>query len=393
MFMRGRIRVPALLWGILIATHACSPFMLKSRFSGGPDRTAVRILIVKTRDNFTISSGAPLAVSSKNTQGAAPESGSTAIIFSPSRISAPLMVQPTDSPLLLNGLPYRGTMEIIGLNGTALVINVLHIHEYLVSVVPGEIPADWEEEALKAQAVAARTYTYYHLLAGRKNPQPYDLDATAQSQVYRGMNDEKPRTTEAVASTAGVVIVYDYQPIISYFHSTCGGRTTDDRYVWNQRDLPYLTGVRCGYCGESTKFLWEYILTLDEIREAVSKTYRAIGRIRNIAFRKKDDRVLEIVIHHNRGVTRISGNNFRLLFPPEKIRSLYFTSKQYNKGLILTGHGWGHGVGLCQWGARGMAQKGFTYREILKHYYSGVEIASVKDRYIASKLRQGGDYH
>ena len=144
------------------------------------------------------------------------------------------------------------------------IVNILKIDEYLLGVVPCEIPSGWEMEALKAQAVAARTYAYYHLIYKRKKGSLYDLDATTNSQVYRGIADEKERTTEAVVATSGEIISYNSMPIISYFHSTCGGKTIDDKYVWTKNDLVYLKGVTCGYCEASTKYTWESKMSLEE---------------------------------------------------------------------------------------------------------------------------------
>lgn len=215
----------------------------------------------------------------------------------------------------------------------------------------------------------------------------FDLDATVNSQVYRGICDEKQSTTEAVIGTSGEIIAYDNRPIVSYFHSTCGGKTSDEKYVWNSNGMPYLRSVQCGFCNDSTKFKWESRLTLDEIRKYVSAQNPAIGTIRTVTFRRNNNRVAGVFIKHSRGMISITGNNFRLMFPPEKIKSLYFTSKKISNGLLLTGYGWGHGVGMCQWGARGMALRGYNYHDILKHYYTGVTITNLRNTYLASKRK------
>jgi stage II sporulation protein D len=366
--------------------------MLNRRYTAQYDTAIVRILLLKTKDSVAISSESPIKMSGAVAQTGDGGSPLKAFVFVPNDIAEAVKIDPGYSPLIMNGQPYRGSIELRSADGTISVINILKIDDYLLSVVPGEIPANWEEEALKAQAVAARTYTYYQLLANRKNQGGFDLEATTNFQVYKGMIDEKPRTTEAVRATSGEIIIYDAKPILSYFHSTCGGKTTDDNYVWNTSHLPYLHGVSCGFCNDSTKFEWESRLSLDEIRNNLSKKYRAVGAIKKISFRKKDDRVIEVYIQHSRGNLKIAGNSFRLLFPPEKVRSLYFTSKKYNAGLALAGHGWGHGVGLCQWGARGMALRGYRYQEILKHYYTAVTVTSVRNGYIASQLKDAFDY-
>jgi stage II sporulation protein D len=241
--------------------------------------------------------------------------------------------------------------------------------------------------------VASRTFAYHRIIEARKRTSNYDLDATVLSQVYRGIAKEKPSTNHAVETTSGEVILHGGGPILSYFHSTCGGKTVNDRYVWKTSDKPYLEGVRCGFCGGSTRFTWESKLSLDEIRSRLATRHGAIGAIRSISFSRKDDRVTSVTIKHGGGVVKLTGNDFRLLFPGDTIQSLYFTSKKVKGGLVLQGNGWGHGVGMCQWGARGMAQKGYGYKRILNHYYSGVRIGRIGRDHGASILSSAERHH
>ncbi len=369
---------------------SCAPLMLRD-YRGDADNYPVRIQIVRAA-TVTISSSSPMKIY-RNGEPVNPSAANDmSYTYTSGMISGTLKIKPGDGPLHVNGKPYRGSIIIRRQNEALQVINVASIGEYLLSVVPGEIPANWDRESLKAQAVAARTFTYYHLKSENDPDQAYDLDATAATQVYRGMADEKPQTTEAVRATAGQVMVFDGRPILSYFHSTCGGKTVDDRYVWEKSNLPYLQGVKCGFCNDSTKYRWESTLSLAEIRSNLIKKHPQVGTIRGISFRKKDDRVVEVVITHTLGTIRMNGNNFRLLFQPEKIRSLYFNSRKETGGLVLKGHGWGHGVGLCQWGARGMAMRGYDYKDILRHYYAGVSIQNIKTAYIAAKQKNLSHY-
>jgi stage II sporulation protein D len=351
------------------------------------DKTMVRVSILKSRDNFTISSSANLLVRDSSGYSFHPIHSSSEV-YNTSRLNGTITIKSETSPLLLNGKPYRGMFELHKLNGFCYVINIVNIDEYLLSVVPGEIPSGWGSEALKAQAVAARTFAYYHLMTNVKSGALFDMDATTNFQVYRGISDERKSTTDAVIATSGEIITYHSQPIISYFHSTCGGKTVDDKYVWGQKDIEYLKSVECGYCTQSTKFNWESFLSLDEIQSSVSAKHNKIGKIKNIIFKRNQDRVTEVIIHHTMGKTSIAGNNFRLLFPPEKLRSLYFSSKKIKNGLVLKGHGWGHGVGMCQWGARGMALRGYGYQDILKHYYKNISLKDAHGSSIAVKSKQ-----
>ncbi len=376
----------AVLLSILLVS--CSSAVIRDY--GGYDRHTVKILIMKTKERFTISSQGSIKANTKS--AVTVDNDRSRVTFNPPAIEGTIIVEPESEPLILNGMPFRGSMIVKKINDTVFIVNILSVDEYLISVVPGEIPANWEQEALKAQAIAARTFTYYHISTQRNRDAIYDLDATAASQVYRGISDEKPQTTAAVRETSGQVMLYDDKPVLAYFHSTCGGKTIDNSYVWEKSRLPYLQGTQCGFCTDSTKYEWESELTLDEIRNSLLKKFPAIGSIRNISFKKKDDRVVEVLLHHSKGSCRMSGNNFRLLFPAEKIRSLYFVSKKIKNGLALKGHGWGHGVGLCQWGARGMAKRGYNSRDILRHYYTGVKITRIKNSCLASKPKNNDTY-
>ncbi|MBN2403415.1 MAG: SpoIID/LytB domain-containing protein [Spirochaetes bacterium] len=262
--------------------------------------------------------------------------------------------------------------------GKIYVINVLQINEYLYGVVPSEIISTWETEALKAQAVAARTYTYHHLISSKKNI--YDLDNSSNFQVYNGISSEKENTTIAVNETSGQIMFYKGKPIVAFFHSTCGGRTSHDKYVWGGEGQEYLKSVACTYCKESPYFSWEEKVSLYEIKEFLNKKYRGVGNITGIVFQRKDNRVVSAVIHHKNGIVKLTGNELRLLFPEKKIKSMHFTAQKVNDGLILHGHGWGHGVGMCQWGAKGMAEKGAGYKDILRYYYKGVSIIGIGHR-------------
>jgi stage II sporulation protein D len=385
---RSNLVVAACVVCLSLLLGSCAPFMLRKYYSGNFDTTTVRVLVLKTSGAVTVSSRSPIHVTGSGTINPLPETTSVPIVLHPDSIAGTTVLEPGSYPLMLNGAPYRGTFVITKKDGNILVINKLNIDEYLMSVVPCEIPANWDEEAIKAQSIAARTYAYYHLLQGVKDRDLYDLDATTNFQVYRGISEEKQRASEAVAATAGEIIVYDHKPILSFFHSTCGGKTSDDRHVWKGNNLPYLQAVRCGFCTDSTKFKWESNITLAEVRKGLSQKYPGIGAIRNITFQKNQGRVTVVRIRHSKGNLTVPGNTFRLLFPGDKIKSLYFSSKKSRNGLMLSGHGWGHGVGMCQWGARGMAQKGYGYKQILLHYYTRVKISSIRNGHVAAAINR-----
>ncbi len=383
---------PAAL-ALCILFFSCSPYQMR-RHAGSSDGVAsVRVLILAKSGDVTIASSSLMVVRNSEKTNGKEDRNARSITIRPGSLRAPMTVIPGKSPVAVNGTAYRGSMVVRPANGSVQVINVVRMDDYLKSVVPGEIPANWEMEALKAQAVASRTFAYHRIIAARKKTTTYDLDATVLSQVYRGISEEKPSTSRAVEATSGEVILHGGGPILSYFHSTCGGKTVNDRYVWKASDKPYLEGVRCGFCGGSTRYSWESKLSLDDIRSRLASKYGAIGAIRSISFSRKDDRVTEVTVRHGGGALVLNGNDFRLLFPDDTIQSLYFTSKKTDGGLLLQGKGWGHGVGMCQWGARGMARNGYGYKRILNHYYSGVRVGTIGRDHGASILSSAEHHH
>ncbi len=276
-----------------------------------------------------------------------------------------------DSFIKVNNRAYRGEIEVRKRNDTLVVINEVDLEEYLQGVMKHEISPAWPEEAVKAQAVAARSFALNKKL--KNIGKPYDLCATITSQVYGGLSGEDPRSNEAIDESRGEILIYQEKPIAAYYHATCGGETEDVKNVWGGR-LPYLKSVRCKYCKDSPHYGWEKELSLLEISNALSR--KGISEIESIEIYKRSStgRVVTLVIEDEFGEHIISGNQFRMALGPSVIRSTLFKMKKKRGKVEFKGKGWGHGVGMCQWGAKGMAEKGYNYKEILKHYYSGVKL-------------------
>ncbi|HQO04226.1 MAG TPA: SpoIID/LytB domain-containing protein [Spirochaetota bacterium] len=365
----------------VILVSSCTPsreYLIRNQHQISSMSQEVRVLITKTSDNIIVSSSSKIRISDKKTGKITYNDSGNKIIFRPEKINAPVMIESWNEPLRINGNPYRGYLELHNVLGKMYVVNVLKMDEYLYGVVPAEMPVSWNAEALKAQAIAARTYAIYHI--ERNKNALYDLDATTKFQVYNGFSVEDTRTNHAVQSTSGEIGVFKHKPILSYFHSTCGGTTINDKYVWEGNDLPYLEGIRCPFCKESPKYSWHDDLSVDEIKHALRKEYNEISRIKGVSFKKINGRVVSVVVRHDNGRIKLTGNQFRLLVSPRRIRSLYFTAKKTKQGLAFNGHGWGHGVGMCQYGAKGMAEKGVQYKDILKYYYTGIDIVNINNK-------------
>lgn len=257
--------------------------------------------------------------------------------------------------ITVNSTTYRGGLKIINRNDNILIINILSIEEYLYGVVPAEVPYYWPIEALKAQAVLARTYALKCITnsAGKD----YDLENTQNSQVYKGKNGEHSTTTEAVNSTMGEVIFYNNNIASIYFHSTCGGHTESAKNVWNTSTFPYLVGVECPYCSESSWSGWERSIKREEWDKIIKGgeieiEYDSSGRILRL--------------------NGVDGTKIRSVFnlPSTLIIGIEIRDKE----VIIKGKGYGHGVGVCQWGMKKMAELGFSYKDIILYYLPGVTI-------------------
>jgi stage II sporulation protein D len=275
--------------------------------------------------------------------------------------------------LKVNGLHYRGQIELTcGTRNGILAVNFVPVDDYLKGVVPNEVQYTWPLEALKAQAVAARTFTLSHMGEASEHAE-YDLEAGTNSQVYRGLDSEHEATSRAVDATAHLVATYQERFISAFYHSNCGGHTADVHHVWGS-DAPYLKGVACGFCSDSPHAAWALTLTWTEIASALAQ--RNIKNIRSLEAvgRLPDDRVLSVEIGHDGIKDVMKAAAFRMLIGPERLKSTNFKIIPSAKDVVFKGRGWGHGVGLCQEGACGLARAGYNFNEILEFYYPGIAI-------------------
>jgi len=283
--------------------------------------------------------------------------------------------------LRVNGRRYRDGIKILlNSKGNLNVINELGVEGYLYGVMTREVSPEWSMEALKAQAVVSRTYVMKNL--GKHDREGFDLSATITSQVYGGVEAEDPRTSEAVDLTQGEVITYNGELIKSFFHSNCGGHTEDVSNVWEGEErFPYLKGRVCVFCKKSYQHYWEKTINKEMVKEKLNENGYNVGDIKEIRIlgRSSSGRVTYLRIYHNRGRLDIRANNFRMIMDPSLIRSTLFAIERMGSRIKFYGRGWGHGVGMCQWGAKGMAERGANYRQILQYYYPETKIEKWED--------------
>lgn len=303
---------------------------------------------------------------------------------------------------------YRGkiTISVLPTDKGLLVVNSLPQEEYLYGVVPGEVPASWPMEALKAQAILARTYSQNNLAPHRD----YDLVDSTNSQVYLGYDHEKPSTNRAVDETAGLVVGYEGKPVpYVYYFSTCGGQTEDSGQVWGTA-VPYLVPVSCSdheaqdlsseeaaqtyfatppatYCSRSSVGRWEVRLTAQELAPQIMAGFPEGAELLDLKVTRRSPggAALEVTIITSKGDLKIAGElNIRRKLGKngQSLRSSFFAvikelKEDCTAEYILRGGGWGHRVGVCQWGMEGMARQGASAAEILSHFLPGTEVLSL----------------
>ena len=287
----------------------------------------------------------------------------------------------SQAAISLNGRRLRGTIEIMRQkNLTLLVVNYVALEDYLRGVLSKEAPDYWPPEALKAIAIAARTYALYQRFT--KEQVDYDVTGDVMSQDYGGKSEEKAATTRAVKSTAGLILLYRDKLFPAFYHSTCGGMTEHAR-VMGPFDLPPLAGgVRCTLCSASPFFQWQRRVTKADLAWALRKSrYGSLGPISDFRVTKRtaSGRAEEVTIVGARRRLRLTGYDLRALLGFERIRSPLFSITPVADSFVLDGRGWGHGVGMCQWGAAELARRGFSAAEILAFYYPGVDVVRLRD--------------
>lgn len=300
------------------------------------------------------------------------------------------------------GKSYRGALTLRANNGAMMVINEVPLESYLYGVVPQEAIPSWPAAALEAQAVAARTYAL-HTMEQNKN-QLYDVSTSTDHQVYGGVSGETHSTTAAVNHTKGIVMLYNNRPINALFHSDGGGYTEDSVNVWGN-DIPYLKGVKDYSNSSSSASNWTVSTNRHALEGKLNAASKGVGKLKSIQLtplgnpgkatsdRGVSGRIKSATFVGTAGKVTLSGDDLRgilglksTLFdfyvnhnPVSSTGKSYHTFTGKNDTVFIKGYGWGHGLGMSQWGAAEMAKKAGSgdtnyYQTILKHYYSGITL-------------------
>ncbi len=297
-----------------------------------------------------------------------------------------LWIEPTGGGVVWIGDRwYRGRTYLAPAGEGVTAVNYVDLEQYLYSVLGGEMSGNWPQEALKAQAVVARSYALHKRQYSANAV--YDLGDTTQWQVYRGVKDESSGTQLAVNATAGQVLTYNQAIIEAVFHSSSGGCTENVEDVWMQ-PLPYLRSVKDNYDQGAPVFQWSQPVT----QSTLSDLAPGVGRVRDVKVDRATPsckRVVTMRLIGEKGSTTISGERLQAALG---LKSTFFSivpqvnqmasksTRQPEPGFVINGSGFGHGLGMSQWGAYNMARQGLSYQQIMGHYYTGVVLAKIEVR-------------
>jgi stage II sporulation protein D len=362
----------------LLTASLCLTTPTLTRSAGAPIRVGIlreqeRVVIMSDRPIELRAGAAPRALDPAAYEIAA--SGSGLEIAGVGRVDSPLRLAPAAGARLYVAIrPYRGILEVRRTPaGRITVINEVDLEEYLYGVLKMEVDPRWPADALKAQAVAARTLALYSL--SRFSSEGYDVRATTESQVYGGVLAEDARTTAAVDATRGQVLTYDGRPIFAAYHSDSGGHTESSELVWGGR-YAYLRAVADPYSAAQP---WTVRVELSALEDRLRRAGRGVAGLKGVE-------VVEVTPSGRAGYVRITsaqgtvilrGTELRTIVGAETLKSTLFTvrvTSDEQPSAEFSGRGSGHGVGMSQWGARGQALLGRSYLDILRFYYSGVSV-------------------
>jgi stage II sporulation protein D len=277
----------------------------------------------------------------------------------------------SERPVALNGREYTGTLDVVR-NGEALaVVNEVPLEDYLVGVLRAEVGEKWPLEALRAQAIVARTYAAYHRTLGAGKV--YHIVASTAHQQYAGRVPPTSVLWGVVRETAGQVLLWEGDVFPAFYHTESGGYTEDPRMVFAARNMPALRPVRCEFSVGSPHFYWSLDVKLTDLAETLRRHDIGVGTITavEVSERTPSLRAATVTVRGTRGSARLRGNDFRRMIGYDTFKSTLFAVAVDTAWARFSGRGYGHGVGLCQWGAKGMAEQGRTARQILDFYYPG----------------------
>ncbi|YAI81614.1 MAG: SpoIID/LytB domain-containing protein [cyanobacterium endosymbiont of Rhopalodia sterrenbergii] len=280
-----------------------------------------------------------------------------------------IVIEPTQNgSIWIGDRWYRGKVRLIRQGNGVTAVNMVDLEEYLYSVVGSEAYPTWPMEALKSQAVVARTYALYK--SSKAENRYYDLDTTTRTQVYRGLETEFITTHEAVNGTTGQVLTHNGKVILAAFHSSSGGHTENVEDVWSS-PLPYLRGV-VDYDQLAPVFQWRKSFSAGQMGQLIG----GIGAVRSLIPQRTTPhgRIITLKVVGTRGSKNITDDNLRKALD---LKSTLFTVSANDETFQIDGRGYGHGIGLSQWGSHYLAEQGISYDQIVSHYYQNAQLTTL----------------
>jgi len=361
-----------------LALLLAAPVLAPPRAQAGE---TIRMAIFQNVESVTVASSAGLIVRAPNDTVDA--SGRINVAAGPSGLivdgqplrSDRLDVRGRDGELTINGLTVGDRIIVKRQNGKLLAINELPLEDYVKGVVPSEMSAAWHPEALKVQAIATRTYALYKMRQNARKD--FDVVASIKDQVYlyRGRAAAAGPAARAADETRDQVLAYRDEPILAAFSSTAAGLTEDAWNVWAV-DLPYLKGVECPFDLNSPWYQWRTDVGLAMLEQRLRDEGFPVGVIASLApaTYTKAGRVVQVRILHSGGELYVKGDDLRRVLGYTVLPSTQFDFDVVGLQVQFAGRGNGHGVGLCQWGAKELAERGYSAETILRYYYPGADI-------------------
>ncbi len=289
----------------------------------------------------------------------------------------PLSFTPEGELIRINGRPYRGRIEVFPDRGALKVVDELDLETYLAGLINYEISAKWPSDAVKTQAVIARTYALYQKRKSKGGD--YHIEGSTLGQVYKGVNTEDMASLKAVNDTRGQVLIYRGALALTVYHSNAGGRTDASADVWSG-EYSYLRSVRSPYDAVSPDYSWNFTMPGPVLGGLLVRGGYNIGSPTSIKVKARTPggRARQVRVRDSGGrVIELEAEKFRKIIGYSSLRSTKFKVRRRGDLFEFNGKGSGHGVGLSQWGAKGMAENGYSYRQILRHYYPGTKLKRV----------------
>lgn len=367
--------------------------LLAAAASAAPSPALVQVALVHGAESATLEpagevslvapGAAPAPLEWKGALKLLPREGG--LRLSKLRVPSETRLVPADGAAIKVGADlHRGALILrLDPGQTVTVVEEVGMEQYLEGVLPFEMDPDWPLEALKAQAVVARTFAYANMGKFRKDG--FDLTADTRSQVYRGLTSVNDNVRRAVRETRGEVLGWNGQLLKVYYHACCGGRTENMAEAWGGDPAATpkpLRGVRDPWCEVSPHMHWNAYFAWQDVMAAIEERHDLPGPLRSLKIGRRDiaGYVRDFVARSGKSEVRVKASDLRAALGAGELKSTRIARLVVRKkGLEFYGAGSGHGVGLCQWGARIQAQKGRGYEKILRFYFPGADLSEVAE--------------